>query len=82
MIHNLISNLSIDVYSSGSDLEFPPTVLGARVEEEKTRRLVDCLPGIDRWGKGVWEGIPDNGVEVSLTRKAKEEKYISRGNGS
>lgn len=29
------------------------------------KRLVDCLPVVDRWGKGVWEGIPDNGVEVS-----------------
>lgn len=30
------------------------------------RRLVDCLPEINRWGKGVWEAIPDGGVEALL----------------
>jgi peroxin-3 len=32
--------------------------------EDTTRRLVDCLPAIDRWGKGIWEGVPDSGIEV------------------
>lgn len=26
---------------------------------------MDCLPVTNRWGKGIWEGIPDGGVEVS-----------------
>jgi hypothetical protein len=30
-----------------------------------TRRLVDCLPELATWSKGVWEGIPDSGVEAS-----------------
>lgn len=30
-----------------------------------TRRLVDCLPEMATWSKGVWNGIPDSGVEVS-----------------
>ncbi|WVR05697.1 hypothetical protein IAU60_002721 [Kwoniella sp. DSM 27419] len=30
------------------------------------RRLVDCLAEISRWGKGVWEGVPDSGVEAML----------------
>ena len=25
---------------------------------------MDCLPVIDRWGKGVWENVPDTGAEV------------------
>ena len=29
-----------------------------------TRRLVDCLPEMATWSKGVWNGIPDSGVEV------------------
>lgn len=32
------------------------------------KRLVDCLPCFGRVGKGVWEGIPDYGVEVCLSR--------------
>lgn len=30
------------------------------------QRMVDCLPMVDRWGKGVWEGLPDSGVEAVL----------------
>jgi peroxin-3 len=33
-------------------------------EEKSVKRLVDCLPEITAWGKGVWEGVPDKGVEV------------------
>jgi hypothetical protein len=29
------------------------------------RRLVDCMPEMATWSKGVWNGIPDSGVEVS-----------------
>jgi hypothetical protein len=36
------------------------------LEGPLSRRLVDCLPEFNRWAKGVWEGIPDSGVEVSL----------------
>jgi len=35
-------------------------------EERGRRRLVDCLPEINRWGKGVWEGVPDGGIEALL----------------
>lgn len=34
------------------------------------KRLVDCLPVVDRWGKGVWEGVPDSGVEVSFCQES------------
>lgn len=34
---------------------------------DEGKRMVDCLPVVDRWGKGVWEGVPDNGVEVCLS---------------
>ena len=42
---------------------------------ESTRRLVECLPVIDRWGKGVWDSIPDNGVEVRPTPSSEESLY-------
>jgi len=34
----------------------------------ESKRLVDCLQVVDRWVKGVWEGIPDNGVEVGWVK--------------
>ena len=34
------------------------------LSEGRGKRLVDCLPVIDRWGKGVWENVPDTGAEV------------------
>lgn len=39
---------------------------------DETKRLVDCLPEVNRWGKGVWEGIPDGGVEALLALKEFE----------
>lgn len=30
------------------------------------RRLADILPELNRWSRGVWEGIPDGGVEALL----------------
>ncbi|ODN84237.1 hypothetical protein L202_00232 [Cryptococcus amylolentus CBS 6039] len=35
-------------------------------EEEKKKRLAHCLPVVSQWGKGVWEGVPDGGVEGLL----------------
>nr|XP_018264894.1 uncharacterized protein I303_03075 [Kwoniella dejecticola CBS 10117]OBR87052.1 hypothetical protein I303_03075 [Kwoniella dejecticola CBS 10117] len=32
----------------------------------KEKRLVDCLPAINAWGKNIWEGIPDSGIEALL----------------
>ena len=63
MIARLLETLGDDVYS-GSEIGL---ILGegGRAATIK-RRLVDCLPTVDRWGKSVWEGIPDNGVEVSF----------------
>ena len=28
--------------------------------------MVDCLPGVTRWGRSVWDAIPDVGVEELL----------------
>jgi hypothetical protein len=50
MVRNLCESLQTELYAS----------------EDASRRLVDCLPEFNRWAKGVWEGIPDSGVEVSL----------------
>ena len=38
-----------------------------------TRRLVDCLPEMATWSKGVWNGIPDSGVEVSHSLSISNE---------
>jgi peroxin-3 len=42
---------------------------GRMIENESSegerKRLVDCLPCIGRWGRDVWEGVPDHGIEVS-----------------
>ena len=55
MVKKLLQKLDEELYRSNG---LSPGALD-------TKRLVDCLPVIDRWGKGVWESIPDNGVEVS-----------------
>lgn len=34
--------------------------------EDGKKRLVDCLPGVTRWGRSVWDAIPDVGVEELL----------------
>ena len=62
MIRKLFESLREDAYS-GSEIGL---ILGEPQPVNTTRRLVDCLPAVDRWGKGVWEGIPDSGIEVSL----------------
>jgi peroxin-3 len=62
MIRKLLESLKEDAYS-GSEIGL---ILGEPQAINATRRLVDCLPTIDRWGKGVWEGIPDSGIEVSF----------------
>lgn len=63
MIRKLLESLQEDSYS-GSEIglilgEHQPTPV------DMSRRLVNCLPAIDRWGKGVWEAVPDSGIEVS-----------------
>jgi len=52
MVKSLCESMRAELYTSG-DLAFP-----------STRRLVDCLPEMATWSKGVWNGIPDSGVEV------------------
>lgn len=62
MIRKMLESLREDAYS-GSEIGL---ILGETQAVNTTRRLVDCLPAVDRWGKGVWEGIPDSGIEVSV----------------
>lgn len=49
MVRNLCESLRTELYTS----------------EDVPRRLVNCLPELNRWAKGVWESIPDSGVEAS-----------------
>ncbi|WRT65853.1 uncharacterized protein IL334_002804 [Kwoniella shivajii] len=53
MLGNLLQSIKNDLYSSTAS-------------DDATKRLVDCLPEINKWGKNVWEGIPDSGVEAML----------------
>lgn len=57
MVRSLCDSLRSELYGS-SDVQ----------QITSLRRLVDCLPEFNRWAKGVWEGIPDSGVEVSAYR--------------
>lgn len=52
MVKSLCESMRTELYTSG-DLASP-----------LTRRLVDCLPEMATWSKGIWNGIPDSGVEV------------------
>lgn len=63
MVRKMLESLQEDSYS-GSEIGL---ILGEHQPQplELSRRLVDCLPAIDRWGKGVWEAVPDSGIEVS-----------------
>jgi hypothetical protein len=53
MVKSLCESMRTELYTSDD--------LGSH----STRRLVDCLPEMATWSKGVWNGIPDSGVEVS-----------------
>ncbi|ORY28637.1 Peroxin-3 [Naematelia encephala] len=62
MVSSLMRHLEGELYSDGSGN-------GYVGDTQVARRLVDCLPVLDRWGKDVWENIPDNGVEALLAVK-------------
>ncbi|OXB38605.1 hypothetical protein LQV05_002603 [Cryptococcus neoformans] len=34
--------------------------------EGRKKRLAECLPVVSRWGKNIWENVPDSGVEEML----------------
>jgi hypothetical protein len=52
MVKSLCESMRTELYTP-DDLASP-----------SKRRLVDCLPEMATWSKGVWNGIPDSGVEV------------------
>lgn len=60
LLHRLITSLR--------EHSYPSSLLGetSETEEQGKRRLVDCLPAFASWSRGVWENIPDGGVEVSF----------------
>lgn len=65
MVRNLCESLRTELYTS----------------EDMPRRLVDCLPEFNRWAKGVWEGIPDSGVEARHHRMFFEYFADKTGTG-
>ncbi|WVF70706.1 hypothetical protein IAT40_005499 [Kwoniella sp. CBS 6097] len=77
LLGSLLSSLKRECYPSipehlqnGGDAHAHVHTQGmehAEGEGRESRRLVDCLPGINTWGKSVWEGIPDSGVEAMLS---------------
>ena len=64
MVRGLLQNLQETAYSEDTSNQL------------QSRRLVDALPVIDRWSKGVWEGVPDNGVE-SLIGLPEFEGFVA-----
>ncbi len=38
---------------------------GAQIRQITSKRVVECLPSFTKWSKRVWEGIPDEAVDVS-----------------
>jgi hypothetical protein len=52
MVKSLCESMRTELYTTG-DLASP-----------STRRLVDRLPEMATWAKGIWNGIPESGVEV------------------
>jgi len=52
MVKSLCESMRAELYTSDD------------LASSSTRRLVDCLPEMATWSKGIWNGIPDSGVEV------------------
>ena len=53
MVKSLCESLRTELYSA------------AEIQPLPSRRLVDCLPELATWSKGIWGGIPESGVEAS-----------------
>ncbi|GFZ43242.1 hypothetical protein JCM24511_00961 [Saitozyma sp. JCM 24511] len=60
LVRRLLETLRDELYFTETELS------GSSSSGAQSRRLVDCLPVTNRWGKGIWEGIPDGGVEALL----------------
>lgn len=70
MLSNLLSSLSDELYSSStSNLPNSDYIasMGSDSRTKTSKRLAECLPGFSNWGKGVWGGLPDSGVEGLLS---------------
>ncbi|OCF45265.1 hypothetical protein I317_00787 [Kwoniella heveanensis CBS 569] len=74
LLGSLLASLKGECYPDAGVPAQPVRFGGAQQLEQAleskgdvSRRLVDCLPGINTWGKSVWEGIPDSGVEAMLS---------------
>lgn len=67
MVSKLLESLDSELYRPAGFSMFPTErAEGGEEDEGQTRRLAECLPAFSRWGKGVWEGVPDGGVEAVL----------------
>lgn len=42
----------------------------ARIESQKTRRVVECLPFLTRWSGDIWAHVPAEPIEVSRVSSA------------
>lgn len=64
MFQSMMSELREEVYEEG---EADKQMVDGEVKIEvlKTKRVVECLPSFTKWSKRVWEGMPDEAVDVS-----------------
>ena len=65
MARRLVIQIKEEVYGIP---EFTVLGVGSTVEQEgqskeRSKRLVDCLPALGKWGKDTWNEMPDPAVE-------------------
>lgn len=65
----VLDRLAIEVYD---EIDIIPVNDGyeqgqpvARIESQKTRRVVECLPFLTRWSGDIWAHVPAEPIEVS-----------------
>jgi peroxin-3 len=66
MLRSLVLSLANDVYTSSSNT-FRDFGANEQMAASERKRLAECLLVFTRWGQGVWEGVPDTGVEGLLS---------------
>lgn len=61
----LLSRIASEIYNQQPQSWNESSVPHAKVVELHTKKLVQCLPTLTRWSKGVWQAMPDEAIDVS-----------------
>lgn len=65
----LLSRIASEIYKQDHFGQYPANEAQASVEELDTKKLVQCLPTLTRWSQGVWQGLPDEAIDVRSIRE-------------